>query len=222
MGRKVGRMKLEEIKLEGGVIVPVSLDKETGTFHAEYLETFSGENETHQFNEHWQDKDLEKLRIQVREWARTQRKLDWKPVIVLHRTVDGWNSRVKSVLGCGFERLMRAKKLKGEGYEWRGWALTAPDRNFIYDTDLDVYPPSGHASEPKAYRHNDREPIVIEYTPERWLALFRLIEMEKALQAKLEEIFGSGEKRLDLFFSKLQDGGLLAFNDPTKEKSKED
>lgn len=204
-----GQISLDDIKLEGGIVVKVHLDKETGIFHARYEEIWRGENIEHHGGESWEGKDLEKIRKDVHEWAKREKALKWEPVIAIGPKDSFGIGRNHSVLGQSFERLMRAKKHKGDDYEWRSWAYNKPtDRGFVYDTDLEVYPPSGSTSEPSAW-NDGIDPVVMEYTPERWLALLKLIEMEKTLRDKLHELVAGGEQKLVGFLAQVPTIGLL-------------
>jgi hypothetical protein len=218
-----GRIKLEEIKLEGGIVVPVYLHKETGVFSAEYVEEYvraEADCELHtNANEHWSGKDLEKLREDVRRWAREKKQLQWEPVIVLYSGVSRFTHHGRTVLGNTFERLMRGKKLHGDGYEWRQWGHQKSARGgFIYDTDLEVVPPSGRASEPMPLNSGEAEPQIIAYRPERWSALLKLVEMETALRERLTDIIGAGEAKIDALLTSVREGGLLALMGPKEGK----
>lgn len=204
-----GQIALDDILLEGGIVVQVHLDKEKGIFHARYDEIHRGENIEAHGGESWEGKDLEKIRKDVYEWAKREKALKWEPVIAVGPE-DGFGMHgAHEVLGQSFKRLMRAKKHKGDGYEWRNWAYNKPaDGGFVYDKDLEVYPPSSQASEPEAFR-SDVKPILLEYTPERWLALLKLVEMEKALRDKLYELVEGGEKKFVVFLEKVPTTGLL-------------
>lgn len=213
-GQHKGRISLDDIVIEGGVVVHVALDKESGVFHADYFKTHEGENIHHHETKAWQGKDLEQIRKDVRDWAKKEKALKWEPVIAVGPVDTFGMHQAKNVLGQKFERLMRAKKVDGEGYEWRYWAYNKPaDKNghtgFIYDKDLEVYPPSGSTSEPSAWRDGETEPVVMEYTPERWLALLQLVQMEKALRTKLLELVEGGEKKLTTFLAQVPSIGLL-------------
>lgn len=205
-----GQIALDDICLEGGIVVKVHLNKETGVFHARYDEIWKGENIEHHGGESWEGKDLEKIRADVRKWALEEKALKWEPMIAVGPENGFGMHNARSVLGQKFERLMRAKKHKGESYEWRSWAYNKPDDGgFIYDKDLEVYPPSGSTSEPSTFRDGDIPPVVMEYTPERWLALLQLVEMEKALRTKLLELVEGGEKKLTGFLAQVPSIGLL-------------
>ena len=153
-------------------------------------------------------KDLEKIRKDVQEWAKREKALKWEPVITVGPKDSFGIGREHVVLGQSFARLMRAKKHKGDDYEWRSWAYSKPDGSFVYDKDLEVYAPAGQASEPSAWG-GGIDPILLEYTPERWLALLKLVEMEKALKDKLHELVEGGEKKFSLFLEKVPAIGLL-------------
>lgn len=210
-----GRISLDDIEIEGGIVVHVALDKESGVFYAEYMHVHEGENIQHHDTKSWEGKDLEKIRVDIRKWAQEEKALKWEPMIAVAPKDSFGMHNAHSVLGQKFERLMRAKKIDGEGYEWRSWAYTKPSKHeghssgFIYDKDLEVYPPSGSTSEPTAFRDGDIQPVVMEYTPERWLALLQLVEMEKALRDRLHELVAGGEQKLTGFLSKVPSIGLL-------------
>lgn len=176
VARRTGRIAVEEIKLEGGIVVKVTLDKESGVFHARYDEVFKGDNIESHGGERWKDKDLDALRKQVKEWYKEKVQLRWEPVIVIYPNRDRSYSNEKKVLGGSFERLMRAKKLKGDEYEWRSWAYSKPDGGFVCDKDLEVYPSSGKDSTPTAFGSDEDPPIIMPYTPERWLSLLQLVK----------------------------------------------
>ena len=205
-----GTISLDDINLEGGIVVHVYLDKEKGIFHARYDEVHVGENIQAHDGESWEGKDLEKLREDVKKWAKEKKALKWEPVIAVGPE-DGFGMHgAHGVLGQSFKRLMRAKKHTGDGYEWRNWAYSKPgkDSSFIYDHDLEVYPPSSQASEPEAFRSNVK-PIILEYTPDRWLALLKLVEMENALRDKLRDLVEEGEQKFNVFLEKVPATGLL-------------
>lgn len=205
-----GQIALDDMKLEGGIVVKVSLNKETGIFTARYDEVHVGENIEAHGGESWEGKDLEKIRRDVHKWATEQKALKWEPVIAVGPKDSFGMGRDHVVLGQSFMRLMRGRKHRGEGYEWRSWAFNKPNNGgFVYDHDLEVYPPSSQASEPSAFRSGDLDPVVMEYTPERWLALLKLVEMEKALRDKLYELVEGGEKKLLPFLEKVPTIGLL-------------
>lgn len=208
---KPGQIALDDIKIEGGIVVKVSLNKETGVFTARYDELWKGEHIEHHGGKTWEGKDLEKIRKDVQEWAKREKVLKWEPVISVGPEGGFGMHNAKTVLGQKFERLMRAKNHKGDGYEWRNWAYSKPgkDGSFVYDTDLEVYPPSGQSSEPSAFQRGEIPPVTMEYTPERWLALLQLVQMEKALRTKLMELVEGGEKKLVGFLAKVPTTGLL-------------
>jgi hypothetical protein len=205
-----GNISLDDIKLEGGIVVHVTLNKESGVFHARYDEIHVGENIQAHGGESWEGKDLEKIREDVKRWAKEKKALKWEAVIAVGPEEGFGMHGAHEVLGQSFKRLMRAKKHKGEGYEWRNWAYSKPgkDGSFIYDHDLEVYPPSSQASQPEAFRSNVK-PIILEYTPERWLALLKLVEMEGALRKKLQDLVEDGENKFSLFLEKVPAIGLL-------------
>lgn len=126
-------------------------------------------------------------------------------------------ARIWTRSGQEFERLMRAPKLKGEGYEWRHWAHQKPDKGFLYDTTLEVYGPGSPTGEPTNF-HGDEEPVVMDYTPERWLALLKLVEMEDALRERLQEFVSAGNKKLELFLTTVSHSGLLGLTSPKGKK----
>lgn len=203
-----GRVKLDDIKLEGGIIVKVHLVKETGIFHATYFRRYETERGWESENKSWEGKDLDKIRADIAKWAKEEKALKWEPVISVSSN-DEWHSGGKhKVLGQEFERLMRAPKLKGEGFEWRNWAHEKPDGGWLYDSDLEVYGPSATTSEPTNF-HGDNEPVVMAYTPERWLALLDLVKMEEALRDRLQEFVSAGNQKLELFLSTIPQSGLL-------------
>jgi len=206
-----GNISLDDIELEGGVVVHVVLNKETGVFSANYHKVYDGDNSQHHETKSWEGKDLEKIREDVRQWAKENKQLKWEPVITVGPKDSFGMHHAHHVLGQCFQRIMRAKKLDADGYEWRYWAFSKPgkDTSFVYDKDLEVYPPAAQASEPRAWREGDVEPVILEYTPERWLALLQLVEMEKALREKLHELVEGGEKKLSLFLEKVPAIGLL-------------
>lgn len=206
--RSAGKITLEEIRLEGGVVIPVTLEKETGTFEAVFEDRYENASQSIHSDKTWRNKDLEKLRQEVKAWHHEKVRLKWEPVIVLWTDPNG-NSDLK-VLGCSFERLMRAKKLSGDDYEWRYWAISTPDEDFVYKEDLEVYAPSGGRGKPKAWGNNP-EPVVMPYTGARWTSLLNLIEMEEALRSRLRDIMSSDEPKIDGFLDRLNSGGLLAF-----------
>ena len=74
-----GNISLDDIKLEGGIVVHVTLNKETGVFHARYDEVHVGENIQAHGGESWEGKDLEKIREDVRKWAKEKRRSSGKP-----------------------------------------------------------------------------------------------------------------------------------------------
>ena len=217
MGRRnrPGQIALDDIKLEGGIVVHVRLNKESGIFYADYMETYEGENQTHHDTKSWEGKDLEKIRAEVREWAANEKALKWEPVIAVGPKDSFGLSQGTTVLGQTFQRLLRGKKHKGGGYEWRYWAFSKPAKNgethtgFVYDKDLEVYPPAGKTHEPSAFRDGDVNPVILEYTPERWLALLQLVEMEKALKEKLNDLVVAGEGKLAGFLANVPKIGLL-------------
>lgn len=211
-----GTVLLDDIKLEGGLVVRVSLDKKTGIFHARYSETFKMENGTHHDGESWSGKDLEKIREDVKRWAREKKALKWEPVIVVGPADAFGMHGGRKLLGHQFIREMRAKKLKGDGYEWRGWAHQKPDNGgFVYDEDLEVYPPSGTISAPAPWG-GGAEPVVIEYTPDRWLALLQLAAMEAILKTRFSELVEGGEKQILGFLAKVPQVGLLGLSKEVK------
>jgi hypothetical protein len=211
VARRTGKTAIEDIQLEGGIVVHVTLDKESGTFHARYDEIFKGDNIEHHGGESWQNKDLKALRTEVRQWCKEKIRLQWEPIIVIYPNGGRSHSSEKEVLGCRFERLMRAKKLKGDEYEWRSWAYTNPNGSFVTDNDLDVYGPGGNEGQPTAFRSYEDPPVIIPYMPERWLALFKIIDMEKTLRRKLRDIINAGESKIDAFLGRVSSTGLLAF-----------
>lgn len=217
-----GTVHIEDVKLEGGITIPIILHKEDGIFRAHHNLVFEGENTTHYDGKSWEDKDLDKVRKDIKQWHQSNVKLKWEPMIILHPSGERFgSSRQKKVLGSAFERMLRAKKLKSDDYEWRTWAYSKSESgsSFVYDHDLEVYPPGATASAPEAYR-DEETPVVIAYTPERWHALLQLIKMEEALRERLSEIMKMDEPKLDVFFKKIQSGGLLAFGGlKPKEKS---
>lgn len=214
-----GWVRLDDIELEGGIVVKVSLDKEKGIFHARYDEHWkNGENEEHHGGKSWEGKDLEKIRNDVYIWAKEEKALKWEPVIAIW-DADGYGGARHKVLGQQFDRLMRAKKHKGDDYEWRHWAFSAPDKNFIYDTDLEVYAPAAQTSEPSKFRSDENKPVIMEYSPEKWLALLKLVEMESALRDRFHEIVGSGKEKVEQLLEKIPTAGLLAFAPKPKGKS---
>lgn len=220
-GQHKGRISLDDIVIEGGVVVNVALDKESGVFHADYNKLHEGENIQSHETKAWHGKDLDQIRKDVREWAKKEKALKWEPVISVGPEDSFGMHQAKSVLGQKFERLMRAKKVDGEGYEWRYWAYSKPaDKNghggFVYDKDLEVYPPTASTSEPSAYRQGDINPVIMGYTPERWLALLQLVEMEKALRTKLLELVEGGEKKLTGFLAQVPTTGLLGLSQNKK------
>lgn len=212
-----GFIRLDDIELEGGIVVHVELDKEKGIFHARYDEVWEGENITAHGGESWEGKDLEKIRQDVKTWAKEKKALKWEPVIAVW-DADGYGQSNHKVLGQQFERLMRAKKHKGDDYEWRSWAYNTPDKNFVKDTDLEVYPPSAQASEPSKFRDHENAPVIMEYSPEKWLALLKLVEMERALKSRFHEIVGGGKEKVEQLLAKIPSAGLLAFAPKTKGK----
>lgn len=206
-----GQIALDDIVLEGGIVVHVRLNKETGVFHADWMHVYEGDNETHHDTKSWEGKDLEKIRQDVRDWAKENKALHWEPVISVGPKDSFGMHQAHVVLGQAFQRLLRAKKHSGDGYEWRYWAFSKPGKetSFVYDKDLEVYPPAGKTSEPSAFRDGEIDPVILEYTPERWLALLQLVEMEKALKTRLLELVEGGEKKLALFLEKVPTTGLL-------------
>lgn len=214
-----GMMTIEEVKLEGGITIPITLIKESGIFFAEHFQTFEGENITHNDHERWEDKDLDKVRAKIKAWHLEKVKLKWEPIIVLWPGGTGFHNSVNKVLGSGFERMMRAKKLSSDSYEWRSWAYKKPNSDFLYDHDLEVYEPSGTTGEPHGWQ-NEPDPVILAYTPARWTSLLQLRKMEEALRDRLEEILKADVAHMDLFFNKIQSAGLLAFTGAKpKEKS---
>lgn len=212
MARRIGRIAVEEIKLEGGIVVRVTLEKESGTFHAQYDEVFKGDQIEHHGGESWQNKDLDALRKEVHEWYKAKIQLKWEPVIVIYPNRGYEHGRETNVLGSSFTRLMRAKKIKGDEYEWRSWAYSKPNNGpFVHDKDITVYPPGGNEGHPMAFGSDEDPPVIVPYTPERWLALLQLIEMETKLRERLCEIVNAGEAKLDAFLGRVRSAGLLAF-----------
>lgn len=208
-----GTITVDEVKLEGGITIPILLSKESGIFRARIDRTFEGHNTTHHESESWEDKDLDKVRTKIHQWHKDNVKLDWEPLIVLFPGGGSdYRSRSENVLGSCFERMMRAKKLTSENYEWRSWAFSKPDGGFVYAHDLDVYPPGGKEHRPEKWRSNETDPVIIPYTPERWTALLQLVKMENALRERLAVIMQSDEMKLDLFFRQVTGTGLLAFS----------
>jgi hypothetical protein len=57
----------------------------------------------------------------------------------------------------------------------------------------------------------------MDYTPERWLALLKLVEMEKALRDRLHELVEGGEKKLSPFLEKVPAIGLLGLAPSNKK-----
>jgi hypothetical protein len=203
---------LDPIELEGGLKVDVRLNKEDGVFHAHYDEIHEGENVLHHGGKSWEGKDLEKIRVDVHEWAKKEKKLKWEPVIVVSGK-RGYRHDEHDVLGQIFDRMMRAKTVDSKTYVWREWAYTKPgDGGYVRDTDLEVYPPSGEASEPGKFRSDDPEPVVMEYSAEKWLALLKLVQMEEALRKKFAEIVGQGKGKLELALERVPIAGLLALD----------
>lgn len=209
-----GWITLDPIELEGGIKVEVRLSKDDGIFHAYYDEIHEGEHVVHHGGKTWEGKDLEKIRVDVREWANAEKKLKWEPVIVVWNEKGYGGRNEHHVLGHRFDRLMRAKAHRGELYVWRNWAYTKPgkDHNFVYDTDLEVYPPSGETGAPCKYRSDEPEPVVMDYSADKWVALLKLIEMEEALTKKFTEIVGQGKDKLELVLKRVPIAGLLAFD----------
>lgn len=212
-----GEIRLDPINLEGGISVDVVMDKKTGEFTATYQAVHEMENGEHHDSERWSGKDLEKIRQDVKKWAQEQKALKWEPVIVVIPS-DGYRSSRKEVLGQEFYRCMRAKKHRGKDYEWRSWAYQKPGGGFLYDEDLEVYGPGGQAGEPHVFgQHSDVAPVVMEYTPEKWQALLKLVEMEKALRERLFEIVSGGKKELEPFLKRLPSVGLVGLQPKSKK-----
>jgi hypothetical protein len=206
-----GQIALDDIELEGGIVVKVRLDKETGIFHASYTEFFKMENGEAHGGESWSGKDLEKIRSDVRQWAKEKKALKWEPVIVIApKNAMGLHDG-QSVLGQVFDRRMRARKHKGDDFEWRTWAHSKPDGSFVYANDLEVYAPGSQSSAPSAWS-GSLDPVTIEYTSERWLALLQLRDMERALQKRLEELVEGGAKAISGFLAKVPAVGLLGLS----------
>jgi hypothetical protein len=222
MGKRApkGWIRLDDIKLEGGIVVTVNLDKNEGIFHAEYSKILEMENGQHHDGETWKGKDLEKIREDVQKWHKEQKALKWEPVIVV-KPAEGFGHHRRKVLGQEFERLMRAPMHTGKGYEWRSWAYQKPDGGFLYDKDLEVYGPGGQDSEPTKGFHSDVKPVIMPYTPERWKALLQLVKMEAALRDRLEGIVKGGNEQLENFLLKVPQMGLMGLTPkPGKEKKK--
>jgi hypothetical protein len=225
MRRRPGWIALDDIELEGGVVVRVQLDKEKGVFHARYEEVHKGEDCEYHSGKTWEGKDLEKIRADVSEWHRAMNQLKWEPVIVIQ---ECGHSNQKAVLDQGFTRMMRARKMNGKGYEWRYWPVTKPEEkeeggqrigsgSFVNDHDLDVYPPGAMSSEPFTTRSDETPPVILEYTPERWTALLTLVEMEKALHARFREIVEHGAEEVGKLLTRIPSVGLLAFTEKRDE-----
>lgn len=60
-----GQVKLDDIKLEGGITVKVHLDKNAGTFHALYREHHVQGEDEFTSSRTWDGKDLDKIRAGV-------------------------------------------------------------------------------------------------------------------------------------------------------------
>jgi hypothetical protein len=212
-----GHILVEEMKLEGGITVPVTMCKEDGSFHAVFNERHrDGEDGVYMSGQRWGDGTLEGIRIQIRKWHQEASQLRWEPVIVLYPGSRRLHSDNFRLLGCDVDRLMRAKKISGKGYEWRHWGTTHGDhlgdrsRSFVEKEDLEVPPPSGMAGEPTAWG-GEGEPVLIAYTPERWSSLLKLYHMEEELRARMREIVNSDEEVIDAFLGRVRTNGLLAF-----------
>lgn len=209
-----GEVIVEAIKLEGGLEVLVRLNKVTGVFSASYEEAFPTSNGTHCDREFWEGRDLAQLREDIEEWARTKKSLVWEPVIVVGQKSSFGLGEGQRLLGHVFLRMMRARMHTGKDYVWRRWAQTKPapkdslGGSFLYDHDLEVYPPSSSAVAPSAGL-SGLEPAVIDYTPERWVALLKLREMETSLQNKLKNIIKGGADELEKMLLKVPATGLL-------------
>lgn len=205
-----GTVKVDKLEWRG-VVYPILLNKETGTFTAHVpnpdpdagrncpIETFRG--------------DLPTVKAQLEKYLKESdgKDLKWEPVILIKRERrESWEigRRGQNSLDLSYDRGFRAKTISGKML-WR---------EFIGNDDDDVsLKMREYNSDAPYYRTSAVE---LAYTPERWSSLRLITETMRAMNERLQTILEGGADEVSKMLNGISEKGAQMLLSAPKEGGK--